>query len=364
MKIKFPEPDLDDFKEVLSKKEKGNRIHCAELHIDKEIMKFLWENYFGQEWIEPIDYPTQKKAIHNIVTLYHKLGFDTVRLSSDFRFSSNLKFELIKRETEDTSLFPKSKRKWAEEKTGIIKNWNDFENYLWPSPEKVDTWVFEYLSEILPENMGIFLCISQGIFEILMFLFGFENLCFQIYDNEELVKRSAEKIGEIIYESYKKFIKIEKIIGIFQGDDMGFKTQTLLPPRFFKKYILTWHKKISELCHENNKIYVLHSCGNIEPLMDFLIEEVKIDAKHSFEDEIMPVWDFKERYGNRIGIIGGVDVGKLCSLKENELRNYIRKILEKCAGPGYILGSGNSIANYVPPENFLIMLEEGYNFKI
>ena len=121
-------------------------------------------------------------------------------------------------------------------------------------------------------------------------------------------------IDKEILSHIKKFIKIEKTIGIFQGDDMGFKTQTLLPPHFFKKYILPWHKKISELCHENNKIYVLHSCGNIQPLMDFLIEEVRIDAKHSFGCENMVVWDFKKKYGDKIGIIGGVDVGKLCLL--------------------------------------------------
>jgi uroporphyrinogen decarboxylase len=357
--MKFPEPNIEEFKKVLKREKKGERIHIAELHIDKETLKYLWENFLGENWIEPVDCETQKGTLKNIISLYNKIGFDAIRLSGEFRFSSNLIFNLPKREMKEGL-----KRIWIEEKTGYIKNWEDFKRYPWPSPEKVDTWVFEYLSEILPENMGIFLCISQGIFEILMFLFGFENLCFQIYDNEELVKKTAEKIGEIIYESYKKFIKIEKIIGIFQGDDMGFKTQTLLPPEFFKKYILPWHKRISELCHENNKIYVLHSCGNIEPLMDFLIEEVKIDAKHSFEDEIMPVWDFKEKYGDKIGIIGGVDVGKLCSLKGNDLRYYIRKILEKCAGPGYVLGSGNSIANYVPPENFLIMLEEGYSFKI
>ncbi|HOK55817.1 MAG TPA: uroporphyrinogen decarboxylase family protein [bacterium] len=364
MKIKFPEPDLNDFKKVLLREVKGSRIHCAELHIDKEILKFLLEDYFGIKWIEPIDYETQKKAIQNVVNLYYKLGFDTIRLSSDFRFTSNLKFEIPKRETDDTSLFSKGKRKWAEEKEGVIKNWNDFENYTWPEPEKVDIWVYEYLSEILPENMGIFLCISQGIFETLMFLFGFENLCYLIYDNEEIVKKTSEKIGEIIYKATKKFIEKEKIIGIFQGDDMGFKTQMLLPPEFFKKYILPWHKKLSELAHQNGKIYVLHSCGNIEPIMDDLINEVEIDAKHSFEDEILPVWKFKEKYGEKIGIIGGVDIGKLCTLKENDLRKYIRKILEKCAGSGYILGSGNSIANYIPPENFIIMLEEGYSFKI
>jgi len=47
--------------------------------------------------------------------------------------------------------------------------------------------------------------------------------------------------------------------------------------------------------------------------MDFLIVEVKIDAKHSFECENMVVWDFKKKYGDKIGIMRGVDVGKLCS---------------------------------------------------
>ncbi|MFN4226791.1 MAG: uroporphyrinogen decarboxylase family protein [Candidatus Ratteibacteria bacterium] len=364
MKIKFPEPDIDSFKKVLSRKDKGYRVHCCELHIDEEILKFLFEYLFEEKWIEPVDYQTQKKTIENIVKIYYKLGFDTIRLSSYFRFSSNLKFDLPKKEISDTALFSRGKRKWIDEKQGLIKNWNDFNNYLWPEPEKIDLWVFEYLCEILPENMGIFLSISQGIFETVMFLFGLENLCYLIYDDEELVKKTTEKVGEIIYKAIEKFIKLEKITGIFQGDDMGFKTQTLLPPEFFKKYILPWHKKISELAHQNKKFYVLHSCGNIDLLMDFLIEEVKIDAKHSFEDEIMPVWKFKEKYGNRVGIIGGVDVGKLSLQKEDELRKYIRKILEKCNGPGYIFGSGNSITNYIPIKNFLIMLEEGYSFKI
>ncbi|MCM8804432.1 MAG: hypothetical protein NC833_04170 [Candidatus Omnitrophica bacterium] len=364
MKFKFPQPNVKEFISVLLRKDKGERIHSAELHIDKEILRFLWEDYFGEKWIEPNDYETQKKTIENIVKIYYKLGFDTIRLSSDFRFSSNLKFDLVKKETSDTAFLSRGKRIWADEHEGLIKNLNDFENYIWPDPDKVDRWVFEYLNEILPENMGIFLSISQGIFETVMFLFGFENLCYFIYDNEELVRKTTEKVGEIIYNTTKKFIKIEKIIGIFQGDDMGFKTQTLLPPEFLKNYILSWHKKLAELAHKNGKVYILHSCGNIESLMDFLIEEVKIDAKHSFEDEILPVWKFKEKYGNKIGIIGGVDVGKLSTLKENELRKYIREILEKCSGSGYILGSGNSIANYVPPKNFLIMLQEGYSFKI
>ena len=54
---------------------------------------------------------------------------------------------------------------------------------------------------------------------------------------------------------------------------------------------------------------------------------------------------------------------KLCRLPEQELRNYVERVLKVCTPGGrYMLGSGNSISNYVPLNNYLIMLEEGVNF--
>ena len=94
--------------------------------------------------------------------------------------------------------------------------------------------------------------------------------------------------------------------------------------------------------------------------MEDLISDVKIDAKHSFEDTIVPVAEFKRRYGDRIAVLGGVDVNKLCVLNEADLRAYVRKILDECMpGGGYALGTGNSVANYIPVENYLAMLDEG-----
>ena len=96
-----------------------------------------------------------------------------------------------------------------------------------------------------------------------------------------------------------------------------------------------------------------------------LIEDTKIDALHSFEDQCCPVINYKKKYGSRIGIIGGVDVDKLCRLNEESLRKYIRNILNVCMEDGrYALGSGNSITNYIPIKNYLIMLEEGFNWRL
>ena len=46
-------------------------------------------------------------------------------------------------------------------------------------------------------------------------------------------------------------------------------------------------------------------------------------------------------------------------MDEANLREYTRSILEQCMPGGrFALGSGNSIANYIPLQNYFIMLEE------
>ena len=144
---------------------------------------------------------------------------------------------------------------------------------------------------------------------------------------------------------------------------MGFNTSTIVSPEVLRKLVLPWHKRFASLAHEYGKMYWLHCCGNVLTLMEDFIEDVKIDAFHSFQDAIIPVREFKKRYGDRIATLGGVDVDKLCRLDERSLREYVRNVLDECMPDRYALGSGNSIANYVPVKNYLIMLDEGVKWE-
>jgi uroporphyrinogen decarboxylase len=124
-----------------------------------------------------------------------------------------------------------------------------------------------------------------------------------------------------------------------------------------------WHKKMAAIAHEHGKIYLLHACGNLDEVMETLIEDVKIDGRHSFEDEIEPVTEAKRKYGGRIALLGGIDVNFLCLANESEIRKRVRNTLDVCMpGGGYCLGSGNSVTNYIPVENYLIMLDEGRKY--
>jgi uroporphyrinogen decarboxylase len=104
---------------------------------------------------------------------------------------------------------------------------------------------------------------------------------------------------------------------------------------------------------------VLHTCGNVYGVMDDLIA-LGIDAKHSFEDKIMPVEEVYKKWGDKVALIGGVDMDLVAQGPEAAIRKRTREVLDACAPKGhYVLGTGNSVANYLPLQNYQAMLDEG-----
>jgi len=53
-----------------------------------------------------------------------------------------------------------------------------------------------------------------------------------------------------------------------------------------------------------------------------------------------------------------VSMDKLGRMEENDLRAYVRGILDECMPKRFALGSGNTVANYIPVRNYLTMIAE------
>ena len=90
---------------------------------------------------------------------------------------------------------------------------------------------------------------------------------------------------------------------------------------------------------------------------------MKYDARHSYEDNIMPVEEAYEKYNGRIAILGGIDLNFLCTQTPENIYRRSRGMLERSAERGgYALGSGNSIPAYVPYENYIAMIRAAWEF--
>ena len=93
---------------------------------------------------------------------------------------------------------------------------------------------------------------------------------------------------------------------------------------------------------------------------------VMIDgSKHSFEDTIEDCRDAKKTWGRHMAMIGGLDVDFLCRASEEAIRQRVRNTLDICMpGGGYALGSGNTVANYIPVDHYLAMVDEGRKWSM
>jgi len=338
------EPDAQRLKETLLRRRVPERVPFMELFQDEEVRTAIW----GRP-------PT---TFAELAELQMRLGYDSVG------FGITPDFPSARESAPDTAILKRGERTWVMAGLGVIKCRDDFERYPWPGIDPSLESRVAQAAEALPRGMGLLLQ-SSGILENLMWIMSYEGLSEALYDDPQLVRDVVDRIGNLILRSYERVIECDRAIGAFFGDDMGFRTATMISPKHMREFIFPWQKKVADLCHERGMIFVLHSCGNLEGIMEDLISYVGIDAKHSYEDSIEPVGSFKRRYGHRIGVVGGLDVDKLARSSADEVARYARSVLEECApGSGYAFGSGNSVTNYIPLDNYFAMLREAWNFRI
>ena len=349
------QPDFDNFRKALLRDGEPEKIPSWELFADTEIVQDILGKKMGSPFLEEV---TVDYYLDCMLEFQIKMGYDYLPVPGHLPLP---KTNYLR--NNDTAQLTKGQRSWLDEHTGMIVNWEDFEKYPWPKLESLDYNLLENAVKKLPDGMKVMFWTS-GILENVEWLMGYEPMSFATVDNPELIDALFEKIGELISTMYKNASQI-KGVGLFSmGDDMGFKGGTLFAPDFLRKYVFPWQKKCVDTGHNNDIPFILHSCGNLDIIMDDIIDYVGVDGKHSFEDNILRVEEAKRLYGERIAIVGGIDIDFLCRSTEEEVRKRVRRTLEKCApGGGYIMGTGNSVANYIPVKNYLAMMDETKKFN-
>jgi uroporphyrinogen decarboxylase len=246
---------------------------------------------------------------------------------------------------------------------GPIQNRSDFERYPWgelaaryrehAAPR------FDTLAQAMPEGMMGVGGVGNGVFEISEDLVGIEYLPFIQADDPELYGALYTTIGELLSELWTWFVHryADSFVACRFGDDLGFKSSLLTNPTTVRQHILPQYARVIDIVHAAGRPFLWHSCGNIFDVMEDAIS-LGIDAKHSNEDAIAPFDRWIDDYGDRIGLVGGFDMHFLCSADPEDVFDGVvrdgSRFREKARG--YALGSGNSIPDFVPVENYLAMI--------
>ena len=340
-----PEPvklDWDGFLRNLRRQGTPERVYYFEHGVSGAMQQALAQRFGLWNHLDPAS-PTHK--LDRVVPIHRFLGQELFRV-----FPSGARIAA-----------PKKEGAWAEESAGVITSWQEFEQFDWPRPEDADLSVLEYYEKNLPGDMRVFHVVD--VWEVVRDGMGFETVCYKFYEEPELIDAIFEKVGGFVEKITAVCCDFDCYAGIYLGDDLGYKTSLMISPDTIRRHIMPWHKRIADAAHARGKLFLFHSCGQMYDLIDDYIDEVRIDAKHSFEEAVLPVTEVKKRWGDRLSLLGGVDVDFLARGSEEQVRRKTREILDVCQpGGGYFLGSGNWVTNYIPPDNYLAMLDEARRY--
>ncbi|MHC4982456.1 MAG: uroporphyrinogen decarboxylase family protein [Planctomycetota bacterium] len=252
---------------------------------------------------------------------------------------------------------PQGERSYILGSTCTIRDRRDFERYQWPDAAAVDYSPLDRIGRLLPKGMKVVAGCS-GVLENVMWLLGYEGISYLLHDDKDLVRDMFDAVGSRVVEFLGRCASFESAGAVFLNDDVGFNTQTLLSPQVYRRYLFPWHRRVVEAIHAHGKPACIHACGFRLEIMEDIIA-CGWDGIHAFQDAVEPVWEAKRRWGDRIAVIGGFDMDRISRSSLDQVRAHTRFLIEECAaGGGWALGTGNTVANYVPAENFLAMLDE------
>lgn len=335
-------PDIDAFKKTLLRGKAGY-VPLAELGIHPKIK----ERFLGR----PLS------TLKDDVDFWHQAGYDYIKLQPLADFNPGRSAENLKMTFKDGSL----SYNWATEGKGLITSDQEFENYLFPRTRDFDYSKFEQVKKLLPEGMGV---IGQygDIFTMTWEMMGFESFSMALFENPDLIGRLNSTIGHLILSMFEYFAQSDVVDVLWYSDDIAFTNGLLMSPQVLRQFFFPWLKKIGDLARRYNKPLIYHTDGVLWDVFDDIID-CGVDAIHPIEPKAMKLAEVKKKYGNRLCLIGHVDVDLLSRGTADEVRQQVRRNIEQAAANGgYCAGSGNSIPDYVLFENYLAMLDEVRRF--
>jgi uroporphyrinogen decarboxylase len=336
-------PDYNNIVKA-AKNERADRIPLYEHNISSSIMERIQGKNFSD--LVGGNFSDKKEFFRHYNQFFPDMGYDTVSYEFGAAF-----------------VMPGS-GSLGGHKEGVIQTRKDFDEYPWESlPDiffkhyKDDIRAF---GETLPEGVRGIGGIGNGVFECVQDITGFENLCYIKADDEELYRKLFEKVGDMLAVIWARFLReYGDLFCVCRfGDDLGFKSSTLLPVEDIRELVIPQYRRIIKIIHDDGKPFLFHSCGCIFDVMEDIIA-AGIDAKHSNEDVISPYSRWIDDYGSRIGNFGGLDTDVLCDSSQIDPVSYTTKVFRLCEakGHGVAIGSGNSIPHYVSPDRYCQMLD-------
>jgi len=206
----------------------------------------------------------------------------------------------------------------------------------------------------LKQRYCVFLKIG-GFFQRTSWLRGEEEFLVDIALEPEFVKelasRTADHILGIGLEALKRWDLYDT--GVWLFDDIGSNRGTVISPASFEGIFYPQYRKvISGLKKAGVNKILFHSDGNIEGILDMLVD-AGVNVINPVEPRSgMDVAKLRKKYGKKLCMIGGADnINILPRGSRKEIEDMTIKILDVAKDGGVVIGV-HSVGPDIPVANY------------
>ena len=171
---------------------------------------------------------------------------------------------------------------------------------------------------------------------------GTKQWLIDLMQDEEFARTLAMKVTDHItsvgLEAVRRY---ELYDSVWFYDDMGANQGPMFPPKTFRQIFLPCYRRMCDAYRRAGVSKIgLHCDGNIEPLLDMLVD-AGIDILNPVEPKAgMDVVRLRKRYGRKLAFCGGLDNAFILPRGErDEIENHVAHVLEAGRDGGLIIGT-------------------------
>lgn len=195
-------------------------------------------------------------------------------------------------------------------------------------------------------------------YDTLRGLAGVEVASMLFFDEPDLVHQLFDRIEEICLANLKNACSEGPVDYLGFGEDIAFKTSTLISPKMFREFILPRYKSMVDAARRKGIVTTWYdSDGNLDPLLNELFE-AGINGFGPMEVAAgMDPVTLRKKYGRKIRMMGGIDKRQVARGKAWIDREIVSKVSVILDG-GYIPYIDHSVSDDISLANYTYYIEK------
>ena len=241
------------------------------------------------------------------------------------------------------------------------EDWFKLKERFKPDFKRID-WASFFNNYHQKRAEGKFICFGGATgYDRFQSLMNTERLLCLMVEDPETARDMFDTVANLLVETCKMLLKEGyEFDAAFLYNDMGYRNSSLFSPKTYKELIFPGDKYMFDFFHKNGMKTLLHSCGNVKPLLPHLIE-AGLDCIQPLEVKAgMDLIELKKLYGDKLAFMGGIDVRKMVGASKDStaIEEEIKtKFAVAKKGGGYIYHSDHSIPKDISFQDYLKVME-------